>query len=128
MDRGCDLTLALRVLAGDASPSFLLLAKEASDGGLDALLLGRLVERVLAAVAAAGVAALAVLQAGQTEGQTDKGELFHRWTNRQEGVWSYPLMSLMSSWLAAWPASLLWRMERGVLGGDVSQWTVALSS
>lgn len=70
----CALTLARQVLAGDASSSLLFLAKEASDGGLDALLLGRLVERVLAAVAAAGVTALAVLQAGQTDGQRDNGE------------------------------------------------------
>lgn len=41
---------------------------------------------------------------------------------------SYPRMSLMSSWLAAWPASLFRRMERGVVGGDVSHWIVALSS
>lgn len=34
----------------------------------------------------------------------------------------------MSSWLAAWPASLFSRMERGVVGGDVSQRMVALSS
>lgn len=34
----------------------------------------------------------------------------------------------MSSWLAAWPASLFSRMERGVVGGDVSQRIVALSS
>lgn len=34
----------------------------------------------------------------------------------------------MSSWLAAWPASRFSRMERGVLGGDVSQRIVALSS
>lgn len=37
-------------------------------------------------------------------------------------------MSRMSSWLAAWPTSLFSRMERGVVGGDVSQWIVALSS
>lgn len=41
---------------------------------------------------------------------------------------SYPRMSRMSSWLAAWPASLLRRMERGVVGGDVSHRMVALSS
>lgn len=40
----------------------------------------------------------------------------------------HPRMSLMSSWLAAWPASLFSRMERGVVGGDVSQRIVALSS
>lgn len=34
----------------------------------------------------------------------------------------------MSSWLAAWPASLLSREERGVVGGDVSQRMVVLSS
>lgn len=68
----CDPTLARRVLAGDAGSTLLLLAKEASNRGLDALLLGCLVERVLAAVAAAGVAALAVLQAGQTVGEGER--------------------------------------------------------
>lgn len=61
-----------------------------------------------------------------------KGETRPRRGGRTDGRTprrpSYPLMSLMSSWLAAWPASLFRRMERGVLGGDVSQWTVALSS
>lgn len=51
--------------AGGAGPALLLLAEEAADGGLDALLLGGLVERVLAAVAAAGVAVLAVLEASR---------------------------------------------------------------
>lgn len=40
----------------------------------------------------------------------------------------HPRMSLMSSWLEAWPASLFNLMERGVVGGDVSQRIVALSS
>lgn len=40
----------------------------------------------------------------------------------------HPRMSLMSSWLAAWPASLFSRMECGVVGGEVSQRMVALSS
>lgn len=60
------LTLAGRVLAGNAGSALLLLPKEASDRRLDALLLGRFVERVLAAVTAAGVTALAVQQACQT--------------------------------------------------------------
>ena len=44
--------------------ALLLLAKQAADGGLDALLLRGLVQRVLAAVAAAGVAHRPVLRAG----------------------------------------------------------------
>lgn len=63
----CVLTLAGRVLARDAGSSLLLLAKEASNGGFDALLLGRLVERVLAAVAAAGVTPLSILESRQTD-------------------------------------------------------------
>lgn len=59
------LTLTGRLFARNAASAFLLLPKEASDGRLDALFLGCFVEGVLAAVAAAGVAALAVLQAGQ---------------------------------------------------------------
>lgn len=54
------------VLAGNAGSALLFLPKETSDGRLDALLLGCLVEGVLAAVTAAGVTALAVLQARQT--------------------------------------------------------------
>lgn len=57
--------MAGRLLPRNAASALLLLPKQASDGRLDALLLGCLVEGVLAAVAAAGVAALAVLQAGQ---------------------------------------------------------------
>lgn len=68
----CVLTLAGRVLARDAGSSLLLLAKEASNGGLDALLLGRLVERVLAAVAAAGVTPLSILESRQTDGGQDR--------------------------------------------------------
>jgi len=41
---------------------------------------------------------------------------------------TYPRMSRMSSWLAVCPASLFRRMERGVVGGDVSHRIVALSS
>lgn len=62
------LTLAGGVLAGNAGSTLLLLSKEASDGGLDALLLGCFVEGVLAAVTTAGVTTLAVLQANQTGG------------------------------------------------------------
>ena len=52
------------LLAGVSGPALLLLAKQAADGGLDALLLRGLVQRVLAAVAAAGVAHRPVLRAG----------------------------------------------------------------
>lgn len=55
-----------RVFARNAGSAFLFLPKEAPDGRLDALFLGCFVEGVLAAVAAAGVAALAVLQPRQT--------------------------------------------------------------
>lgn len=58
--------MAWHILAGKAGPALFLLPKQASNGRLDALLLGGLVEGVLAAVAAAGVAALTVLQAAQT--------------------------------------------------------------
>lgn len=43
-------------------PALLLLPKQAANGRLDALALGALVQGVLAAVAAAGVAVLAPLQ------------------------------------------------------------------
>lgn len=46
---------------------------------------------------------------------------------RQKGA-SYLRMSLMSSWLAVWLVPLCRRMERGVVGGDVSHWIVVLSS
>ena len=57
------LTLAARGLLAPwgAWSTLLLLAEEAPDGGLDALLLGCLVQRVLTAVTAAGVTTLAVL-------------------------------------------------------------------
>lgn len=61
-----NLTLTGRLFAGNAGSAFLFLPKQASDGRLDALFLGCFVEGVLAAAAAAGVAALTVLQAGQT--------------------------------------------------------------
>lgn len=61
----CSLTWTGGVFPRNAASALLFLPKEASDGRLDALFLGCLVEGVLAAVAAAGVAALAVLQAGQ---------------------------------------------------------------
>lgn len=61
--------MARRVLPGNAGSALLLFAKEASNGRLDALLLGCFVEGVLAAVAAAGVAALAILQAGEAAGR-----------------------------------------------------------
>lgn len=63
------LTLTGRVFPRNAGSALLLLPKETSDGRLDALFLGCFVEGVLAAVAAAGVAALAILQAGQTVSQ-----------------------------------------------------------
>lgn len=56
------------VLARNAGSALLLLPKEASNGRLDALLLGCFVEGVLAAVAAAGVATLTVLQTSQAAG------------------------------------------------------------
>lgn len=80
---------------------------------------------------------------GRPAGQPDygtKGEVIRwRWRENQETNggqgdrakrWerAYPRMSLMSSWLAACPASLFRRMERGVVGGDVSHRIVALSS
>lgn len=51
------------LLAGVAGTALLLLAEEPADGGLDALLPGGLVQRVLAAAAAAGVAPRPVLGA-----------------------------------------------------------------
>ena len=64
------------VFAGRTGPTLLLLAEQTPDGGLDALLLGSLVERVLAAVTAARVAALTVLQSSDT---TDgNGSATHR--------------------------------------------------
>lgn len=62
--------MAGRVLARNAGSTLLFLPKEAPDGRLDALLLGRFVEGVLAAVATAGVTTLAVLQASKTAGET----------------------------------------------------------
>lgn len=58
--------MAGRLFARKAGSALFLLPKEASNGRLDALLLGCLVEGVLAAVAAAGVAPLTILQVGQT--------------------------------------------------------------
>ena len=55
------LTLAGGILPRNAGSALLLLSKEASNGRLDTLLLGCFVERVLAAVAAAGVTTLTVL-------------------------------------------------------------------
>lgn len=52
-----------------AHPSLLLLAEKPADGGLDALLLGGLVERILAAVGAAAAAAAVPRQAGRDEGK-----------------------------------------------------------
>ena len=52
-----------RLLARVSGPALLLLAEQAADGGLDALLLRGFVQRVLAAVAAARVAHGAVLRA-----------------------------------------------------------------
>lgn len=52
-----------RLPAREPRAPLLLLAEQAADGRLDALLLGGFVERVLAAVAAAGVAHGAVLRA-----------------------------------------------------------------
>lgn len=54
-------TLSQRLLADVPRAHLFLLAKQAADGGLDALLLGGFVERVLATVTAAGVAHRAVL-------------------------------------------------------------------
>lgn len=76
------LTLTGRVFSRNAGSAFLFLPKEASDGRLDALFLGCFVEGVLAAVAAAGVAALTVLQAGQTVHQ--QGERTVRRRNKNE--------------------------------------------
>lgn len=65
VERSGSQTLAGGILPGNAGSALLLLPKQASNGGLDALLLGRFVEGVLAAIAAAGVAALAVQQTPQ---------------------------------------------------------------
>lgn len=56
-------TLSQRLLAAKPRAALFFLAKQAADGGLDALLLGGFVQRVLAAVTAAGVAHRAVLGA-----------------------------------------------------------------
>lgn len=72
------LTLTGRLFAGNAGSAFLFLPKEASDGRLDALFLGCFVEGVLAAVAAAGVAALTVLQAGHTVHQQEETRVRRR--------------------------------------------------
>lgn len=61
-------TLSQRLLADVPGAHLLLLAKQAADGGLDALFLGGLVERVLATVTAAGVAHRAVLGACRASG------------------------------------------------------------
>ena len=57
------------ILAGVAGTALFFLAKQAADGRLDALLLGRFVQRVLATVAAAGVAHGAVLRACRAGGR-----------------------------------------------------------
>ena len=56
-------TLSQRFLAKGSRSALLFLAEQAADRGLDALLLGGFVQRVLAAVATAGVARGAVLRA-----------------------------------------------------------------
>lgn len=91
------------VLARNAGSALVFLPKQTSNGGLDALLLGCLVERVLAAVTAAGVTALTVLQPAQTAQP-------HRWfvarylpepqqkpSEIRGERRSHPRMSLMSS-------------------------------
>lgn len=57
-----------RLPAREPGAALLFLAEQAADGRLDALLLGGFVERVLAAVAAAGVAHGAVLRACRASG------------------------------------------------------------
>lgn len=62
------LTLSRQLPTGVARPALVFLAKQAADGGFDALLLGGLVQRVLAAIAAAWGAHGAILGASRTGG------------------------------------------------------------
>lgn len=61
-------------------------------------------------------------------GKNEAGETTEKTKSVDEEHCPHPRMSLISSWLAAWPASLFSRMECGVVGGEVSQRMVALSS
>lgn len=74
--------MAVRVFSWKTQPSFLLFAEEAADGRLDAFLLRRFVERVLAAVTAAGVTSLTVLQCRNTAAEKKKNTHSTHYTHR----------------------------------------------
>lgn len=115
-----------RLFARNAGSAFLLLPKEASDGRLDALFLGCFVEGVLAAVAAAGVAALTVLQAGQTVHQQGDTSVRRRNMHNKNGVdeEQSPPSQVSDVFLAGGVAGLpvqphgAWRGGRGRLAAD----------
>lgn len=104
-------------------PALLLLAEEAPDGGFDALLLGLLVEGVLAAGHAAQRAGLRFQRRPQPE---DTAQTSARGANTPHPprVDTYPLASLCEE---AGSVCVI-RTVRGVGGGEVSHLMVALSS
>lgn len=130
-----------RLFSHRIGSTLLLLCEQTADGDLDAFLLGALVERVLTAVAAAGITARSVLQPGAEHTHIQVTHTYththtsHLWPcintdcNDDERVSvTDPRTSLMSSWLAVCSAPLWSLMEDGVDGGDVSHLIVALSS
>lgn len=109
-------------------PALLLLAKKPPDGGLDALLLRLLVERVLAARHAAQGAGLGLQRRPHPEDtshfQRPRAREARRSSPRSRPGGPYPRASLCEE---AGSVCVI-RTLRGVAGGDVSHLMVALSS